>query len=224
MEKIISKIGINSFWLKIIAVTTMLIDHTGAVLFPRIWTLRLIGRLAFPIFAFLLVEGFVHTKDIKKYILRIGIFALLSEIPFDRAFHDTWLEFRRGQNIFFTLGIGLLTLYFISKTKNRFLILLISVAGMLTANFLNTDYGYFGILVILCFYLQRENRVLVATFNIVLNGVAGAPQEYASISSIPILLYNGKRGKYSLKYFFYIFYPLHLVILWLIHEYGYFFL
>lgn len=82
----------TSFILKLIAITTMLIDHIGAVLIPQNsqWYLvfRMIGRLAFPIFVFLIVEGFYHTKDIKKYLKRLGIFALISEIPFDLAFYN----------------------------------------------------------------------------------------------------------------------------------------
>lgn len=97
--------GLNSFQLKCIAVITMIIDHTGAVLFPDNMTLRYIGRIAFPIFCFLLVEGFFHTRDVRKYMLRLGMFAVISEIPYDLAFRDTVIEFEH-QNVFFTLFIG----------------------------------------------------------------------------------------------------------------------
>ena len=97
--------GINSFQLKWIAVITMIIDHTGAVLFPDDMVFRYIGRIAFPIFCFLLVEGFFHTRDVRKYMLRLGLFALISEIPYDLAFRDTVLEFEH-QNVFFALLLG----------------------------------------------------------------------------------------------------------------------
>ncbi len=99
----------NSFHLKMIAIITMLIDHTAAVLIPSntvLWlVMRCIGRLAFPIFVFLLVEGFYHTRDVKKYLLRMGAFALLSEIPFDLAFYGKVLEFTH-QNIFLPYSLG----------------------------------------------------------------------------------------------------------------------
>jgi len=100
--------------LKIIAIISMLIDHVGAVLFPEVLALRIIGRLAFPIFCFLIVEGYFHTKDLKKYITRLGIFAIIAEVPFDLAFHDTILEFTY-QNVFFTLAIGLVAVYLYDK-------------------------------------------------------------------------------------------------------------
>ena len=84
--------GLNSFQLKCIAVITMIIDHTGAVLFPGELMFRYIGRISFPIFCFLLTEGFFHTKDVRKYMLRLGIFAVVSEIPYDLAFRGTVLD------------------------------------------------------------------------------------------------------------------------------------
>ena len=99
------KKGLNSFQLKCIAIVTMLIDHIGAIIFPTQMGFRIIGRFSFPIFCFLLVEGFHHTKDVKKYMIRLGIFALISEIPYDLAFRNVFLEFER-QNVFFTLLLG----------------------------------------------------------------------------------------------------------------------
>lgn len=97
-----SKGSLTSSGLKIIAIVTMLIDHIGLVLFPELFILRLIGRLAFPpIFAFLLVEGFFHTKDVKKYMVRLGMYALISEVPFDLARKGGVVFDISGQNIFF---------------------------------------------------------------------------------------------------------------------------
>ena len=108
--------GISGYWLKVIAVVSMLIDHTSAVILEQIpglenpaFLMRIIGRLAFPIYCFLLVEGFMHTRDREKYALRLGCFAAVSEIPFDLAFNGKVLEVGY-QNVFFTLLLGLLTM------------------------------------------------------------------------------------------------------------------
>ena len=112
MERIAEKIKIDSFTLKMIAMLSILADHIGVVFFPEQILFRVIGRLAFPIFAYTLVEGFFYTHDIKKYMCRIGILALLSEIPFDLTVSGKILEFGH-QNIFFTLSIGLVMMYFL---------------------------------------------------------------------------------------------------------------
>ena len=104
--------------LKLIAVITMLVDHVGAGLFPEIIWMRMVGRLAFPIFAFLLCEGFAHTRDIRRYAVRLGAFALISEVPFN-LLHSYRLFDLNAQNVFFTLLIGLLTLYGIDRLAGR---------------------------------------------------------------------------------------------------------
>ena len=200
------KIGINSFTLKMIAIVTMLIDHIGAVLFPQTELLRIIGRIAFPIFAFTLVEGFFHTKDVKKYLMRLGILALISEIPF--AFGH--------QNVFFTLFLGILMLYFIVNTPRNFRRVLCVLGMILLADYLRTDYGSWGMLMILCYYVFREKKWLkyggIAAINI---GAMGYSQVYAPLALIPIALYNGKEGL-KCKKFFYGFYPVHLIVLYII--------
>lgn len=207
--------GLNGFVLKCIAMCCMLIDHMGAVLFPQYRILRVIGRLAFPIYCFLLVEGAMHTKDIRKYELRLLGFALVSEIPFD-------LAFRRGidwshQNVFFTLLLGIIAIDLANHFKSKVSIVLIFPIMFAAAEFMNTDYGGKGIVFILCYYLLYERKVIkqlmFAFGNILLYGLG--IQIYACLAVIPMLLYNGKRGP-SLKYFFYAFYPLHLFILYLI--------
>ena len=96
--------------LKLIAIVTMLIDHIGLVLFPEVMILRCIGRLSFPIFAFLIVEGFEHTSDFKKYMVRILLFGLMSEIPYNLMISGKFIDFTH-QNVFFTFAIGLMMLY-----------------------------------------------------------------------------------------------------------------
>lgn len=208
--------GISGFTLKCIAMVCMLIDHTGAVLFPQYRVLRIIGRLAFPIYCFLLVEGAMHTKDIRKYELRLLGFALLSEIPFDLAFRGGLFRMDH-QNVFFTLFLGVVAVDMAKQCKNKLYVALIFMMMIILAEFLNTDYGGKGVVFIFCYYLLYERKIvkqiMFVVENILLYGVG--IQAYASLAVVPMLLYNGKKGP-SLKYFFYAFYPLHLLILYLI--------
>lgn len=243
--------GISGSTLKLIAVVTMLIDHVGAVVvwrmilfnanqsgvegmipydgLMRFYTiLRYIGRIAFPIYCFLLVEGFQKTRNKTRYALRLGAFAFISEIPFDLAFSSKVLEFDY-QNVFFTLFIGLLTMIAMEAAQSRLengtgaktggtpilvqylFKLLILAAGALLAEAMHTDYGATGVLCIIVLYLFRRNKVS----QIVAGCCAFLWEWTAPLAFIPIGFYNGKRGV-KLKYVFYLFYPLHLLILYLI--------
>lgn len=206
---------LNAFQLKWIAIITMVIDHIGAVLLPEYIVLRYIGRISFPIFCFLLTEGFYHTRNVEKYILRLGIFALISEIPYDLAFLDTVTDFRR-QNVFFTLCVGMIMMYAIRQTNNLTVKVLYLVLAMWAAQMLRGDYGYKGILLIAVYFFFRENKTLKiflgAFWNFIWNG---AIQGYGALAAIPILMYDGEKGK-SMKYLFYVFYPIHLLILYII--------
>lgn len=198
-----------------IAIISMAIDHVGAVLFPQYEFLRIIGRIAFPIFAFTLVEGFLHTRDVKKYMMRLGMLAIISEVPFDLAFFGTPLEFGH-QNVFFTmfLGIGMLYLYLKSISKVKQLVVVIGM--LLLADFLKTDYSSAGLLMIFWFYQFHGKRIVqllgMAFINIFYMGYL---QVYACFSAIPIVMYNEERGP-KCKWFFYWFYPVHLLVLYLI--------
>jgi len=216
----------STFALKLIAITSMLIDHVAAVFIPaNSWPYlicRLIGRLAFPIYAFLIVEGFYHTRNIKKYLLRLGIFALISEVPFDLAFYNKWF-YGKHQNIFFTLFLGLLTIYLINMAENKYkekmlVVNLVNTAITLASCFLavllKTDYKFTGILLIVAFYLFRGNKLMSAITMVILSG--NIIQAFSALSIIPISFYNGKKGR-NIKYLFYVFYPAHLIILYLIH-------
>ncbi len=209
------KFGISGFILKCFAMLCMLIDHTGAILFPQYMQLRIVGRLAFPIYCFLLVEGAMHTKDIRKYERRLFIFALFSELPFDLAFYRS-VDFRH-QNVFFTLFLGLIIVDLYQNCKNRWIVCALSFLGLVLAEFLRTDYGAGGIIIIICFYCLYQyffiRQVAFAVINLALFGIT--IQAYAGFATIPLLLYNGKKGV-SMKYFFYIFYPAHLLILYII--------
>lgn len=213
----------NVFILKIMALVSMIIDHYGAIFHEGVDIYRIIGRLAFPIYCFLLVEGYMHTKNIKKYGIRLFIFALVSEIPFDLAFYGK-IEFGH-QNIFFTLLIGLITIYFLDKKEGRFKNnkSLVLSASILAATLLYVDYSFIGIIYILAFYyykelpkskrLQKVGLVLLAS-----NLLAGIMQQYSLLALPIIYLYNGELGPKNkvLQMLFYIAYPLHLAIFYLL--------
>jgi len=212
----------SALFLKLIALITMIIDHVGAVFFPQVIWLRYIGRLSMPIYAFLLVQGYKHTRSFTRYALRLGIFAVLSEIPYDLLFHRTWLEFG-NQNILFTLLTALLVMKLLdasAKSRNIFLFLAALALGVVP-HFLSFDYGVYGVLAVLCFHLFIKYRGIDAiayaglTYGYYLNG-GGSAQLWSIVSVLPILLYNGKRGRVSLKYLFYIAYPAHLLVLYAI--------
>ncbi len=239
MKDRIKSFGISGSTLKLIAIFTMLIDHTGATVLRSItrlpevtgnaelrntWvqiynTSRDIGRLAFPIFCFLLVEGFLHTRSPRKYAGRLFLFALISEIPFDIALKGSWF-YPDKQNVYFTLLIGLLVMMGIrwltdNGTRRVLLSVLPIAAGMLLAAWTDTDYSYKGVFLIAVLYLMRNSRLYQC-----IGGAAAISWELpAPIAFIPIYFYNGKRG-ISLKYFFYWFYPVHLMLLYAINTWG----
>ena len=205
----------DGFTLKIVAIITMIIDHIGVIFFPNVIAFRVIGRISFPIFAFLIVEGFLHTRDVKKYMIRLGGFALLSEIPFDLAFHGTVLEFG-SQNVFFTLFLGVVLLYFYGQQYSNAARVGCVILLLLAGDIFRTDYGAWGILMIFCFYAFHDRKVMQMLSVIFINVVAfGLLQSFAVLALIPISLYNGKRGL-PVKYLFYIIYPAHLLVLFLI--------
>ena len=206
--------GINTFVLKCIAITSMLIDHIGAVLFPTCEWMRIVGRLAFPIFAYLLVEGFIYTSDVKKYLVRLGIFALVSEIPFDLAFFGTVFA-PVHQNVFFELFCGILMLYLMLKTPSKVNQIIILIAMLLISDWLCLDYGSWGLLMIYACYKFREQKILKLFLLVLFNFLMGYTQIYAGLAVIPIAFHNRQLGP-KMKMFFYTFYPAHLLILFLI--------
>ncbi len=160
---------LSGFALKIIAILSMTIDHTGCILFPDNLTLRVIGRIAFPIYCYLIAEGFSKTRSVPKYLLRLGAFALISEIPFDLAFHGEAFYWQKC-NVFVTLFLGLLSLFLFEKIRSlkdmpapagfvlgTVPVILLAVA----ADLAGTDYGAYGVLMIFLFYIFREKTGLV---------------------------------------------------------------
>ncbi len=203
----------NNFTLKMIAIITMVIDHVGLIFFPTVPVFRAIGRIAFPIFCFLIVEGFYHTRSHLNYLIRLSIFAVLSEIPFDLAFQNTLFDWSH-QNVFFTLALGLLAIFCLEEmnTNKKFAIpLLLTWAA---AILIRCDYGLGGVLLICIFYITRETPgVRLILCALVLYIFFNAFELYGLIAMLPITLYNGKRGP-STKMIFYWFYPLHLLVLY----------
>lgn len=245
--------GITGSTLKLIAIITMLIDHVAATLIYRTMNhemlvnglvtveemdayisehiiiygaymiMRVIGRIAFPIFCFLLVEGFLYTGNKGKYAFRLGIFALISEIPFDLAVRNTVCSFE-GQNVFFTLLLGLLAMMCLeqvpkkySENKKRYILIcvLISAIFMTLAFLLKTDYAAGGVLTIIVMYIFREDKVKRMALGVLALLSCGIMECFALVNLFFINKYNGKRGS-SFKYIFYWFYPVHLFMLALI--------
>ena len=227
--------GISGSTLKLIACITMLIDHTGAAVVhtlistnrlrlsdPDLWQnlttlyrfMRQVGRLAFPIYCFLIVEGFFHTRSVRKYCERMFLFALVSEFPFDYALKAS-VPFWRKQNVFFTLLIGLLCLYLLEQLRGMPWIQFFAVASaMYLSNALMTDYNYKGVFLIVMLYFFHDYRL----YQCVVGAAAIAWEHVAPLSFILCFFYNGKRGL-RLRYFFYFFYPGHLLILGVIRHY-----
>lgn len=216
--------GLSASTLKLIAMAAMLVDHIGAIFLnePGQGTIyiafRSIGRLTFPIFCYFVVEGYFRTKDIKKYALRLLVFALVSEFPFNLAFYDR-LFFLGSQNVIWTLLLGLLTVFLSEKLSDQGVLqVLPPLLFAYLAEVGQTDYGAFGIFLIYIFYISRKNRYVQAFAGGVFYTFAGLPMWPSSlIANILLLLYRGKKGL-NLKYLFYIFYPAHLAVLAIVHS------
>ena len=195
----------------------MVIDHIGLALFPEQLIWRYIGRISFPIFAFLIVEGFVHTSNFRKYIGRILLFGIASEIPFNLLISGKVFD-PTHQNVFITFAIGLMMLYFIEKNATSFLNNGFLIMGILFSVILRTDYSIYGIGLIYIFYVFRYSKITMLGFSSLISLISGGGQRFAILATLPIALYNGERGpkgldKTYVKYLFYAFYPLHILVL-----------
>lgn len=200
--------------LKIIAILCMLIDHIGAVLFPKIFWLRIIGRIAFPIFAFQVAMGFSHTKNIYKYGLRLLIFGLISQIPYG-------LLFPGNINIFFTLLWGLFLLFAYERN------VLVSLLLVPLAAIFGLEYGWYGVAAIFVFHHFRHKPLYAAAafsfitlldciVTVLQSGFLGIFVQMFSLFAL-FLIYHPFKTQIQLpKYFFYAFYPVHLLILFLL--------
>ena len=236
----------STFTLKIIACIAMLIDHLTDFFVPYdsgflfqipingkpidiLWVIgRTIGRIAFPIFAFLIVEGFFHTKNLKKYLLRLSVFAIISELPYYWAFWYPGQFTLVGRNIMLTLLLGLLTVILLDNIQKKYgstspalmnvLMVAAIVLGGSSLVLLRGSYQEFGygVVVVVGFYLSHQNKKWNTIIFILIVGFMRPHLEFMAILAAPfIYFYNGKKGK-SMKYLFYFFYPAHLLVLCLI--------
>lgn len=220
------KKGITQEGLKLIACLSMLIDH-AACIFGGALEWRMIGRLAFPIYCFLLVEGVYHTRNPKKYVLRLAISAVISELAFDFSFYGRWTW--QHQSVMLTLLLGVLALEAMKRCPGFLVKALGALPFVLMADLLNTDYGWYGVLLIALFGLVRDlpwkwplTAVGMAAIFWVMNSmprmVFGIPvpvQMFGLLSLIPMTLYSGEKLTKSktAQWAFYLFYPVHMVLL-----------
>lgn len=225
------KLPLNSLHLKLLAAASMLIDHMGFTLFPFAQWMRCVGRLAFPIFCFLIAEGCAHTRDKKRYAVRLLLFALLSELPFNLMCTGQWFSLQY-QNVLWTLLLGALVCWAMdwAKTKPEMWQRLPADAaiavGFILGQWGNTDYGGWGVLLVLLFYLTREIRgkwaiQLVGMFLFCWFCTPWRTELLAMPALLPIFLYNGERGlsNRAVQYGFYAFYPVHILILSVLAQY-----
>lgn len=211
--------GLNSNRLKLLALLTMTVDHIGVHLFPQYPILRIIGRLAFPIYAYCIAEGCVHTKNRKKYLMQMAGMALLCQLVYFFAMGSLF------QCILVTFTLSILTIYAIdsgSSVKAAAALCAVVLITVFLPQWLpNTDfavdYGLWGVLLPVAVYLSRERGqklLCTAIFLSLLALAYGGIQWLALLAIFPLALYNGQRGSTRLKGLFYWYYPLHLVAIY----------
>ena len=219
---------LDNFTLKIIAAVTMIIDHIGALLFPEIGFLRFIGRTSFPIFAFLIVQGFIHTSKNKqrflKYIIRIGIFAGITELT---CFLIRPVKYLIGTNVLITFFIALIGLYLLEKYKNFETRIVVIIGAELLAILSQCQYCFAGIPFMFMLYFSIKNKkkyLVLLSFLFFMLSELGLGLNWHGFgvifAFIFVSMYNGKVGINNkfVKYFFYAFYPLQFLILGLIQK------
>ena len=225
---------LTTSFLKVFAMISMLVDHTGATVISHMrysswianypWLAahimqiykftRRFGRLAFPIYCFFIVEGYFRTRDVKKYLTRLLVLAVISEFPFDYALHHGQ-PLMTKQNVYWTMVIGLLVIWAINDWFRGMTAvqLIIMINGMLLAKFLRTDYQYHGVFLIELLYITRFSRAIQSLCGgAYLEWYEGFP---TPLSMLLTFFYNKKKGR-PMKLLFYFFYPVHLMVLGII--------
>ena len=218
----------SSFALHIWAMLLMLCDHLQLTLLPDLPILRCVGRLAFPLFAFMAVEGYLHTRSLKKYLLRLLMLAVISEIPFDLLVSGSVFD-PMHQNVIWTIILGLCCIRAfenISADLKKMHSAVVIIASLAAAIIARVDYSSAGVLTLLAFYAFRGNTVRcrlmqllsLAFINLVLLGGIGFafPYQALAVLSLPIIwLYDGSQGPHNgfIKAANYLFYPAHMLIL-----------
>lgn len=238
------KMDLSAAALHILAMAFMLMDHLWATLLPAQEWLTCVGRIAFPIFAFMAVEGYFHTHNLKKYLLRMLIFAVISEVPFDLMYGGTWF-YPVHQNVIWTLMMGLVGIHLmetVRKKKSTFVYILVSAIVVILGGLLGTlsmvDYYGMGVLTVFIFYFFRGRKwwcllgqmLTLYWVNVELLGGLMYPirlfgmefelcqQGLALLALLPIWLYRGRQGYHSkpFQYFCYAFYPIHMLVIVLV--------
>ena len=223
------KLGLSNNQLKIIAMISMLVDHIGVYLFPDVLILRIIGRIAFPIFAYMIAEGCFYTKHRLRYLLHLLILGSLCQLVYFFFMGSLYM------GILLTFSLSIIIIYTIEYylREKSFLSILLMFITILGVSFISGimpfifkeqgfefDYGILGIFLPVVIYFSKYKLIkliILTIFMILLAIYYNSNLMLFSLLAIPLLLlYNNERGKYKLKYLFYIFYPLHLVIIYLI--------
>lgn len=224
--------GLDGGTLKGIAAALMLTDHVGAILLPEVPVLRCVGRLAFPIFAFFIAEGYAHTRDFGRYFRRLAILAVVSEIPFNLENGAVFDPAR--QNVLFTFCLALLTLRGLEalgreRGFGRWAGCgLVLAAGFAAGELLRTDYGGWGVVTVALLQLCRDGKYAKLWLLLAMAAVNGLgmgsltmpvfggemPIQIFAVAALPMIwLYNGQAGPKGLRRAFYVFYPAHLLVL-----------
>ena len=223
------KKGLTGNQLKLIALITMTVDHIGMILFPSRLLFRVIGRLAFPIFAYMIAEGCLHTRSMGRYAGSLAVVAALCQIVYFFAMGSLY----QCIMVTFFLSVCLWWLVRRATEKRSVLWWLLAVAGLLAVFFIteilpdmlagtdfSVDYGFLGVVlpVAICCGKTKWEKLLVAAGILFAIGWQLGILQWFSLLSLPLLmLYNGTRGKGKMKWFFYIYYPAHLVIIYFIN-------
>ena len=219
------KVFLSGNQLKLLALITMTCDHVGLQLFPDVLALRIIGRLSMPIYAYMIAEGCRHTRNMGKYLGTMLAFAALCQGVYFFAMGSLYMSIL----VTFSLAIGLI--FLIQRAQNGFAaavpgllagiaaVYALTLPGLLPGTDFGIDYGFFGVMLPVLIYLGRNKWESLALGALGLTALAltyGGIQWYG-LAALPLLaLYSGKRGKYKMKYLFYIYYPAHLAAIYAI--------
>lgn len=235
MEK--QRPSLNAVHLRLLALALMLLDHLWATVIPGNDWMTHVGRLAFPIFAFQAAEGYAHTSNFKQYCKRLLLFGLLSEIPFNLMMMSSWI-YPFHQNVMFTLLLGLLALKSVDNAREGKWVWLLGAMGCCLLGALTlVDFGPYGVAMVLLFGLCRNqpgekllqlagmvliNVILMEGRMLIVFGHEIPQQSFALLALIPIWLYSGKKGRGSraLQVASYLFYPIHMVVLYSIRYFA----
>ena len=216
--------GLTGNQLKLIALVSMTLDHAGLILLPHVPLLRILGRLAFPIYAYMIAEGCRHTHHRKRYLLSMAGLALACQAVYLLAAGSLYMS------VLVSFSLAILTIYALDFARERggiaFLLPLAALSAvvfltralprLLPGTDYDIDYGLWGILLPVLVYLAegKGEKLLMASLALGMIALDSSTVQWWSLAALPLLYaYNGTRGKWKMKYLFYVYYPLHLVVL-----------